>query len=150
MVNLWSLKPSNDSDRQSQVDTTMFLTKLFLLAGAALGGISVVLGAFGAHALRNSLSESSLSAWQTGVQYQMFHALALLLIGVLMQRSPMPLLSWAGGFMLLGIVLFSGSLYLLSLTSLRWPGPVTPLGGVAFIIAWSLLAVAVMRLGNSA
>ncbi len=108
-----------------------------------------MLGAFGAHALRNTLSEASLSAWQTGVQYQMFHAIALLVIGMLLQRTHLALLGWAGGLMLLGVVLFSGSLYLLSVTTLRWPGPVTPLGGLAFIIAWALLAVAVLQMGDS-
>ena len=127
----------------------MLLTKVFLLCGAVLGALSVVFGAFGAHALRNTLSASSLSAWQTGVQYQMMHAVALMIIALLLQRTQIALLGWSGGFMLLGVVLFSGSLYGLALTSLRWLGPVTPLGGVAFIIGWALLAIAILQINDT-
>lgn len=121
--------------------------KFFILAGSALAGTGVVLGAFAAHALRGKLEASFLSAFQTGVQYQLIHALALLFVGLLLERSgalgpgltPLSLISWAGLCFLIGILLFCGSLYLLALGGPRWLGPVTPIGGLAFIIGWILL-----------
>lgn len=117
---------------------------LFLAASAAL--LAVGMGAFGAHALRSHLDEAALAIYRTGVEYQMWHALGLGLIGILLERHPgNRQLLWAGWLMLGGIVLFSGSLYLLSLTKLRWVGIITPFGGVAFIAGWLLLAVAARR-----
>lgn len=117
-----------------------------LLAGSLSGLLAVIFGAFGAHALKARLSVDMLSAYQTGVSYQMYHSLALLLTGLLLlQFGHSVWLNWAGRFFLLGILLFSGSLYLLSLTEMRWPGPITPLGGLCFIIGWGLLATAVIR-----
>ncbi len=120
-------------------------SSVFLLCGSALAGTSVMLGAFAAHALKRSLSPELLNAFQTGVQYQMTHALALLFIGLLLPRIPDNLTTTAGYLILLGTLLFSGSLYILALTSIRWVGPVTPLGGLALIIGWLLLFVSIIR-----
>ncbi|MEE4360701.1 MAG: DUF423 domain-containing protein [Pseudomonadales bacterium] len=120
---------------------------LLLLAGA-LGATAVALGAFGAHALSARLGPA-LSTWQTGVQYHLFHSVALLGICALAAAGFGPReLRWAGWLMVLGVTLFSGSLYLLALGGPRWLGPVTPLGGLAFVLAWSLVAVAAWRQGS--
>ncbi|KAB7627814.1 DUF423 domain-containing protein [Alkalilimnicola sp. S0819] len=120
--------------------------RLLLTAGALLAALGVALGAFGAHALRARLSERMLAVWETAVQYQLVHALGLMAVGLLMlQLGQGGLLRWSGGLMLAGVVLFSGSLYLMCLGGPRWLGPVTPLGGVAFIAAWLLLALVVWR-----
>lgn len=123
------------------------MAKFALMAGSLSGLFAVVFGAFGAHALKARLSVESLAAFQTGVQYQMFHALALVLTGLLLlQFRDSASLAWAARLFLAGIVLFSGSIYLLTLTEMRWPGPITPLGGLCFIAAWAMLANAAYRL----
>jgi len=106
-----------------------------------------MLGAFGAHALAARLSESNLAVWQTAVTYQLTHALALLLVGVLVRQSGSgnAALGIAGWGFLIGVVLFSGSLYLLALGGPRVLGPITPVGGVAFIVGWVALLVGVLR-----
>jgi len=108
------------------------------MAGAA-AGFAVAAGAFGAHALRDALPADALAVFETAARYQMYHALALLAIGVLLERGPARLLRWSGGAFLAGILVFSGSLYLLALTGHRWLGAITPLGGVAFLLGWGLL-----------
>lgn len=124
----------------------MSSAKLFLLAASLLLALAVMLGAFGAHALKNRLPSDMLAVYQTAVQYHFYHALGLLLIGVLALQFPTSMwLRAAGGLMLAGVALFSGSLYVLSFTGARWLGAVTPLGGIAFIGAWLALAVAVVR-----
>lgn len=118
----------------------------FVLASALFGGLGVVLGAFGAHALRDRLSQEMLAVFETGVRYQMYHALALMAVAVLVVKLPgssMPAI--AGWLFVAGIVLFSGSLYALTLTGQRWMGAITPLGGVAFVAGWALLALAALR-----
>lgn len=113
---------------------------------AAISGFVVVgLGAFGAHGLREWLDAARLGTWETAVHYQMFHVVALLAIGQLAQRDASPLLRWSGWSFVAGTLLFSGSLYLLALTQARWLGMVTPLGGVAFLLGWVLLFVALRR-----
>lgn len=120
---------------------------LFLFLGALNGFLSVALGAFGAHILEGKLSDHYLSTWQTGVQYQMFHALALVAVGLLMSKFPgSSLVSWSGWLFFTGIVLFSGSLYVLSLTGVKVLGAITPIGGISFLIAWILLMVAASKL----
>lgn len=120
---------------------------IFLFLGGLNGFLSVALGAFGAHILEGKLSEHYLSTWQTGVQYQMFHAVALLAIGILISRFPdSSLLSWSGWLFLVGIVLFSGSLYILSISGIKVLGAITPLGGVSFLAGWILLMVASSKL----
>lgn len=113
-----------------------------MIFGALSGASAVVLGAFGAHALKGQLSELSLSAFETGVQYQMMHSLGVLMVGTLMlvlgTKPAWLVTAWSFS---LGIVLFSGSLYGLSVLGWRWLGPVTPLGGVLFIVGWLALAI---------
>lgn len=120
--------------------------KLFLVLGGLAGAAGVALGAFGAHALKARLAPEMLQVWQTAVQYHLWHALALLGCGVLALHLPdSAALRWAGGLMAAGIVLFSGSLYVLALAGMRSLGAVTPLGGAAWIAAWLLLAWAALR-----
>jgi uncharacterized membrane protein YgdD (TMEM256/DUF423 family) len=112
----------------------------FLVAGALLGGSGVALGAFGAHGLRASLSPAALGWWETAVQYQMWHALAIVAVALLPGSAR--LAGWLFGA---GTVLFSGSLYLMALTGLRALGMVTPLGGLLLILGWLALAAAAFR-----
>ena len=123
----------------------MNTSKLFMLMAALNGMTCVCLGAFGAHALKSRLSEAALTTWQTSVQYQFYHAIVLLFIGLYLSKYPSNTMVWAAGMLLLGILLFSGSLYGLAIGGPRWLGPLTPLGGLSFIIAWVLLAVSVVR-----
>lgn len=110
---------------------------------AALGGFTgVALGAFGAHGLKHLLSDYQLDIYKTAVNYQMWHSLAL---GLIAQLPARPALRWAGRLLALGILLFSGSLYLLAIFDIKWLGMVTPLGGLAFLAAWGLLAYAALR-----
>lgn len=129
----------------------MSAARALLLAGCAAGGLAVILGAFGAHALKSRLPDTALATFDTGVRYQMFHALALLLVAAMADRLGGSLALTAGWLFATGIVLFSGSLYLLSARSLlgieswRWLGPITPLGGMCYIAGWVILAVAAFR-----
>ncbi|MCV2886656.1 DUF423 domain-containing protein [Aestuariibacter sp. AA17] len=120
---------------------------LYICIAAFFGMTSVMLGAFGAHGLKGKLSDTLLSTFETGVQYQMYHSLAILLIAVLLIQLKLPVLAWAAGFMSLGVVLFSGSLYGLALLQMSWLGPVTPIGGLCMIIGWGILLVSVIRHG---
>ena len=120
--------------------------KLWISLGAVAALTGVALGAFGAHALKVQLAGDMLAVWRTAVEYQMYHALGLLAIGVLALHLPRSVpLKWAGALMATGIVLFSGSLYVISLTGLRGLGVITPVGGLAFIAGWAALAWAVLR-----
>ncbi len=124
----------------------MSITKIFLAAGGVAALVAVALGAFGAHALKGRLSPEMLVVWHTAVEYHMFHALGLLALGLAsIQLADSALLKWSGWLMLAGIVLFSGSLYALALTGVRWLGAVTPAGGTAFLAAWVLFVVAILR-----
>ena len=119
--------------------------RLFAILGCLNAAMAVSLGAFGAHALKARLSTEMLNIYQTAAQYHFYHALGLIaaaFVATLLPDSNLP--KWAGWLMSGGIVLFCGSLYLLSLTGTRWLGAVTPLGGVAFIAAWLLLATALV------
>lgn len=123
----------------------------FIIAGAVNAAIAVMLGAFGAHALKEKLSEHYLAIWGTAVQYQMFHALGLIVIGILMSSSLLGLntqLTWAGWLLLAGIIIFSGSLYILSLSGIGILGAITPIGGVAFIAGWVMLIIAALKFTN--
>ena len=114
----------------------------FLFLGAVSALVAVGMGAFGAHGLKATLSPEMLTVYQTGVSYQIWHALGLICIALISQQDPESnLLSWAGWLMFVGILLFSGSLYLLVLLNLKWLGMITPLGGVSFITAWVLIAI---------
>ncbi|HSD82675.1 MAG TPA: DUF423 domain-containing protein [Anaerolineae bacterium] len=120
--------------------------KVFLILGSFNAALVVLLGAFGAHALKARLSVDMLAVYQTGVHYHLFHALGLLTVGlVATQIADSVYLRWSGWLMLAGIILFSGSLYVLSVSGLRWLGMITPFGGVAFIAAWMLLVVAMTK-----
>lgn len=122
--------------------------KFFLIAGAVNALLSVAFGAFGAHMLEGRVADKYLDTWQTAVQYQMFHSIGLMVVAVLMSTTfigPLGSLSWAGYLMLAGIIIFSGSLYVLSLTGISILGAVTPIGGVAFIAGWVMLIIAAMK-----
>jgi uncharacterized membrane protein YgdD (TMEM256/DUF423 family) len=121
------------------------MDRIFLAAGALSAAVAVGTGAFGAHALKARLPPDLLASWNTGAYYQLTHALGLLAVGLIAARAPGPALAWAGGLLLAGNVLFSGSLYALALTGVRGLGAVTPFGGVAFIAGWLALAVGALR-----
>lgn len=122
---------------------------MWLTTGAVLGLLAVGLGAFGAHGLRERLTPDMLAIYETGARYQMFHALAMVAVASLAHRRRLPGLGGAANFFfLLGVIIFSGSLYALSLTGVsRW-GAVTPIGGVCLMIGWALLAWTGLRLRN--
>ena len=120
----------------------------FIVIGALSGFVAVAAGAFGAHALRGRLSADMLEVFQTGVTYQMYHALALVGVGILLGRFSIEGSVWlsaAGWLFVAGTLLFSGSLYLLSLSGTTWLGAITPLGGLAFLAGWLALAVGILR-----
>ncbi|PCJ16876.1 MAG: hypothetical protein COB04_10030 [Gammaproteobacteria bacterium] len=120
--------------------------KLLMLLGIAGAGLSVLLGAFAAHGLKSRLDPYALDVFQTGVQYQFYHSLGLILVGLsLAQWLDSSALLWSGRLFAVGIVLFSGSLYLVSLLGIRWLGAITPIGGLAFVAGWVLFAWAVYK-----
>lgn len=122
------------------------MERTFFLIAALLGGLSVALGAFGAHALRGRIEETLLANYQTGVSYMFYHVLGLFAAALALGRWPASALPvWAGWLFIVGIVFFSGSLFVMALTGMRWLGAITPIGGVAFIIGWLLLAAAAWR-----
>jgi uncharacterized membrane protein YgdD (TMEM256/DUF423 family) len=118
------------------------MDRTFMFVGALMGFVGVGLGAFGAHALKGRLSPDMLAVFETGVRYQMYHALALLATAALMSRSEGRAVLVAGWSFTAGILLFSGSLYALALTGVTILGAVTPIGGLAFLIGWAALTVA--------
>jgi uncharacterized membrane protein YgdD (TMEM256/DUF423 family) len=120
------------------------MDRTFLLAGAIAGLIAVGFGAFGAHGLRGRLSPEMLAVFETGVRYHMYHALALLLVAALAGRMEGRAIVAAGWLFVAGIMLFSGSLYLLAVTGITILGAITPIGGVAFLAGWIALAVAAL------
>jgi uncharacterized membrane protein YgdD (TMEM256/DUF423 family) len=120
--------------------------KLFLILGGINAALVVMLGAFGVHGLKAKLTAEMLAVYQTGVHYHLFHALGLLAVGlVATQIADSIYLKWSGWLMLVGIILFSGSLYVLSVSGLRWLGAVTPFGGFSFIVAWVLFVIAILK-----
>jgi uncharacterized membrane protein YgdD (TMEM256/DUF423 family) len=121
------------------------MDRMFLAIGALSALLGVAAGAFGAHGLRERLSADMLAIFETGARYQMYHAFALIAVAWAYSRWPGGLLMTSGWLFVLGTLLFSGSLYLLSLTGVRWLGAITPLGGVAFLAGWLLLAWATWR-----
>lgn len=121
------------------------MDKTFFVFGAAFGLLGVALGAFGAHGLKGTLSPDMLANFETGVRYQMYHAMALLAVAWAVTRWPGGLTNAAGWLFIVGIVIFSGSLYLLSITGMRWLGAITPIGGVAMIAGWGCLILAAVR-----
>ena len=122
------------------------MPKLFLTLGSISAAAAVTMGAFGAHFLKTKISEDMLSVFQTAVQYHFYHSLGLLIVGLLtIYLKSDKYLEIAGWMMFIGIMLFSGSLYILSITGTRWIGIITPFGGIAFIISWVFVAVAVWK-----
>jgi uncharacterized membrane protein YgdD (TMEM256/DUF423 family) len=134
----------------------LFSARFYLLVSAISGLLSVALGAFGAHGLKKVMSPEMLAAYQTGVQYQFIHTLALLALGILMltPATRPAVINWlkrSANLMILGILLFSGSLYTMTFMSAAggfptWLGPITPIGGLAFIMGWIFLMVAALKL----
>jgi uncharacterized membrane protein YgdD (TMEM256/DUF423 family) len=117
------------------------MAKLFITLASLSGMLAVIFGAFGAHALKSRLDDYALGVFETAVQYHFNHSLALLAVGILALSQPQTVLLKSSGWLfLLGIFIFSGSLYLLSLTGARWLGAITPLGGLALIAGWACLA----------
>lgn len=121
--------------------------KTFIILGAINAFLSVALGAFGAHGLEGKLEPKYINIWEKAVKYQMFHATGLLIVGILLGKFPASaLLTWSGWLMLIGIVLFAGSLYVLAVTQISVLGAITPLGGVSFLAAWALIVIAAVKL----
>ncbi|GIU13435.1 MULTISPECIES: DUF423 domain-containing protein [unclassified Shewanella] len=117
----------------------------FLLLAALSGFIAVALGAFGAHGLKNVAPPELIAIFNLGVEYQFYHTFALIVVAFSGHWIKSRLLDWAGYLFIAGIILFSGSLYLYALIGAKWTGPVTPMGGVCFLLGWLLIAVAVWR-----
>ncbi|MCB1678574.1 MAG: DUF423 domain-containing protein [Halioglobus sp.] len=123
------------------------MAKLFITLASFSGMLAVVFGAFGAHALKNRLDDDALGVYATAVQYHFYHSLALLAVGVIAMGQPQTVLLKSSGWLFfIGILVFSGSLYLLSFTGMRWLGAVTPLGGLAFVGGWACLAATAWKL----
>jgi uncharacterized membrane protein YgdD (TMEM256/DUF423 family) len=119
----------------------------FLVIGAVIAALGVIIGAFGAHALKDTLVKAGNSeTYETAVKYQFYHAFAILLVGVLVQRQQTQWLSWAGWAFLIGILIFSGALYLICFTGKKYFGAIAPIGGTAFIAGWILFAIGVSKL----
>jgi len=121
-------------------------TRYLLITGSLFAALAVILGAFGAHGLKKVLTDDMLVVYKTAVDYHFIHALGILLIGLLHQHFPESrLILWAGISMIIGILLFSGSLYVMSMTEIKKLGMITPLGGLGFIIGWLLFTVGVYK-----
>ena len=121
------------------------MDRFFFLSGAVAAFIAVALGAFGAHSLRTKLSPEMLAIFEVGVRYQMYHAFGLIAVAWAMARWPEANLNGAGWAFIFGILIFSGSLYLLSITDVRWLGAITPIGGLAFLLGWAILIWSIGR-----
>ena len=125
------------------------MMKFFLISGILLSGLSVALGAFGAHGLKSKLSSEMLTVFEVGVRYQMYHGLALCMTALMLRELTSTWITGAGLGFFLGTVIFSGSLYLLSTTGVKWWGAVTPVGGVILLLGWTCLAVGALSSVNS-
>ena len=120
--------------------------KSFIVIGVIAMALGIVLGAFGAHGLKARLEPSLLAAYQTGVEYHLYHGLGLILVGVLGFHFPGAAgLQWGGWLLLAGMLLFSGSLYLMAISGVRWLGAITPFGGMAFIVGWCWIAWSLIK-----
>lgn len=123
------------------------MNKSILLKGAILGAIAIIFGALGAHALKNVLTPEQLSSFETGVKYQMYHALLLVMLSMMIKQTPSKYLLVAVNFIFIGVLLFSGSIYLLTIKNLftldylKFVGPITPIGGILLVVGWCLLIV---------
>lgn len=119
-----------------------FMNTLFFQVGALFAGLSVGLGAFAAHYLKSRLEPDMMSIFEVGVRYQMYHSLALIIVGLLSFYNPSKALAWTGCFFIAGIILFSGSLYILSLSGIKSWGAITPIGGFLFLMGWLFFLIA--------
>lgn len=133
-------------DEDGSCTRARVMNRTFWILGCVMALIAVGAGAFGAHALRARLSPDMLAVWETAARYQMYHALALLAVAMAAPRRATGGWSAAGWLFTAGILLFSGSLYVLALSGIRWLGAITPLGGVCFLAGWAMLAVAGLRM----
>lgn len=124
------------------------MSQIFLAIASILAGLAVAAGAFASHALKEKLTERAIEIFETAARYQMYHALALLVVALLLTRldAPPPTLVAAGFAFIAGIAIFSGSLYAISLSGIKWLGAIAPLGGAAFLLGWGCLAVAAFSL----
>jgi len=120
-------------------------SNLFLIMGSLNAMFAIMLGAFAAHGLKKTLPDDLLNIFHTGAQYHFYHALGLLVVGLIAIHLPTSGVKWAGWLMLTGIILFSGSLYVLAISGIRWLGMITPFGGMCFIGAWLILAWSLYR-----
>ncbi len=116
------------------------MERVFFVLGALSAFIAVAAGAFGAHGLKSRMSAEMLSVFEVGVRYQMYHALALIAVAWVQAKYPSSIVTTGGWFFVIGTILFSGSLYLLSVSAVRWLGAITPLGGLAFLAGWVCIA----------
>lgn len=122
------------------------MAKLFLFLGAILAGLSVAIGAFGAHGLRELLAENGrVETFETAVKYQFYHALSLLFLGLLILQKNASIFVYSGWVLLFGTIIFSGTLYILCLTNKTWLGAITPIGGTAMLIGWGMLAWGILQ-----
>ena len=121
------------------------MSKLILMTASILLALAVAIGAFGAHGLKSHISVEMIQIYKTGVEYHFYHALGLLFIGVLSVSYPSGLLNWSAILLAVGIILFSGSLYVLAITGINWLGAITPFGGLCFIAGWVLLFITVWK-----
>lgn len=120
----------------------MLNTKLYLIAGSALMALAVAFGAFGAHIVQDILSPSRFQVYQTAVEYHFYHALGLLILGSVISKTEISIwMKWSGICFIAGILIFSGSLYMLTLTDTGWLGAITPIGGVTFILGWIFFGI---------
>ena len=124
------------------------MDRVWMMVGGTLGFLTVAGGAFGAHALKDHLTPGQLSTYETGTQYGQIHAVLLILVALLAARQPSAAVNVAGVSLSVGIVLFTGSLWMLSIFQIRWFGPITPLGGLALLIGWAALIFAGVRGGT--
>lgn len=125
--------------------------KGFIKTAAILGALSVAIGAFAAHQLRGNISDSALEIFETAVKYQFYHVFALMSVGILYKEFPSKLMMWSGRLFIIGIILFSGSLYILTavkaagVSNYNWIGAITPLGGLCFILGWIFIFIGCSR-----
>ncbi|MEC0107305.1 DUF423 domain-containing protein [Paenibacillus taichungensis] len=125
------------------------MQRKWMMLGAVMTMLSVAIGAFGAHMLKEKIGADAIAVYETGVQYHMIHAIGLLIIGLTAgQLGPSTKLKWAARLLFIGIIIFSGSLYVLSISGIKILGAITPIGGVAFIVGWLLLAIDVWQRGK--
>ena len=127
------------------------MNKRFLKIAAFMGALTVIFGAFAAHAIKSRVNAETLSIFETGVRYQMYHVFAIFLVGIIYKEFPFKYMIWAGNLFLSGIILFSGSLYALTFfkangnENMNWLGAVTPFGGTCFIVGWSLILLSLYQ-----